>query len=188
MITRAQKQQITDELISKFKDAQGVYVLNYEKMSVDELTAFRRKLTAEGIGVKVAKNTLIVRAMNEVDNLNIPEEKLAGQSILAVGFDDPIAPAKLIKEYLDKGKTDKPVLKVASIDGQIFDGSELAKIAKLPSREDMIAGIIGSLASPMQGIVGALDQATPLVRTVSAVTSDLINVIYAVAEKQNEAA
>jgi large subunit ribosomal protein L10 len=188
MITRAQKQEIIDGLVEKFQKASGVYVLNYEKMPVAQLTDFRRKLTEEGIDVQVAKNTLIVRAMNEVDGIDIPEEMLVGQSILAFGYDDPVLPAKLIKEFLSKGKTERPALKVVSIEGQIYDSTQLDVVANLPTREDMIAGIIGSLNAPISGIVGALDQATPLVRTVSAVTRDLISVIDAVAKKQNKAA
>ncbi len=188
MITRAQKQEIIDGLIEKLKKASGVYVLNYEKMSVDVLTSYRRTLTDKGIDVQVAKNTLLVRAMNEVEGIDIPKDMLAGQSILAFGYDDPILPAKLTQEFLKKGKTEKPALKVVSIEGQIYGSTKLDAVAALPSREDMIAGIVGSLGAPMSGIVGALDQATPLVRTVSAVTRDLISVIDAVAQKQNKAA
>lgn len=188
MITRAQKQEIIEGLIEKFQRASGVYVLNYEKMPVDQLTNFRRKLSAEGIDVQVAKNTLIVRAMSEVEGIDIPKEMLVGQSILAFGYDDPILPAKLIKEFMTKGKTERPALKAVSIEGTIYDSTQLEHVSKLPSREDMIAGIIGSLGAPISGIVGALDQATPLVRTVAAVTRDLISVIEAVAKKQNNAA
>lgn len=188
MITRAQKKEIIDGLVDKFSRAQGVYVLDYQSIDVEDLTNFRRKLGAEGIDFQVAKNTLVKRALNEAGTFELPEEKLKGQSAVAFGYDDPVAPAKLIKDYLDKEKKERPVLKVASIEGQIYDGSKLGDIAKLPSREDMIAGIIGSLDAPMRGIVGALDQTGPLVRTVAAVTRDLISVIHAVAEKQNKAA
>lgn len=188
MITRAQKQKITDGLIEKFNKAQGVYVLDYQSINVEDLTNFRRKLSAEGVDFQVAKNTLMKRALKEVESFDFPDEKLTGQSAVAFSYDDPVAPAKLIKDYLEKEKKERPVLKVASIEGQLYDGSKLAELAKMPSREDMIAGIVGSLDAPMRGIVGALDQAEPLVRTVAAVTRDLISVIHAVAEKQNEAA
>ena len=95
---------------------------------------------------------------------------------LVITTGDPTAPSKIIKNAFEKGE--KPVLKAALLDGQYFDGAELKKIATLPSKEDMIAAIMGSLSAPASGMVGS----------INAVIRDVASMIEEVAKKQNNAA
>jgi large subunit ribosomal protein L10 len=176
MFSLSQKKDRVEELVDLLKDATGVYLVNYQGMSVEKINAFRSTLRKSDITYKVAKNTLIRKALERVEGLDFPAEKLKEASGLIITNGDPTAPSKIIKKAFDSDE--KPVLKAALLDGQYFDGAELKKIASLPSKEDMIAAIMGSLNAPASGIVG----------TLNAVIRDVASLIEEVAKKQNNAA
>jgi len=171
MVTKEQKQVIVSELVEKIREATSLYFVDFSGMTVAQDQAFRKSLRDKGVGIKVAKNTLILRALAEVGGYEIEDKKLAGQTAIVFGAQDAIAPAKIIKEYFDKGE--KPKLKVAVVEGQMFDGKQLKQVAELPTREDMIAGIIGSIHAPISGIHGS----------INAVMRDVIMLIEEVAKK-----
>ena len=176
MISLSHKKQKVEELVEALKDATGVYLVNYQGMSVEKINAFRTTLRNANINYIVSKNTLIKKALEQVDGLDFPAEKLKEASGLVITKGDPTAPSKIIKKVFEADE--KPVLKAALLDGQYFDGAELKKIASLPSKEDMIAAIMGSLNAPASGIVGS----------INAVIRDLASLIEEVAKKQNNAA
>jgi large subunit ribosomal protein L10 len=172
MVTKQQKEQVVAELVAMLQGASGLYLLDYSRMTVAESNHMRSELRKKDLSFKVAKNRLIQRALAEVGGFEIPEEKFFGQTGIVVGYSDPIAPAKIIKEVSEK--SEKPKLKAAVIEGQLFDGSQLKQIAELPTREDMIAGILGSLDAPISGIVGS----------INAVMRDVAYLVEEVAKKQ----
>ena len=88
------------------------------------------------------------------------------------GDADPIAPAKIIRQYFEKGQ--KPRLKVAVIEGQMFDGSQLKQVSELPTREELISSMIGSIHAPISGIVGS----------INAVLRDVASLVEEVAKKK----
>lgn len=176
MITKEQKKVILEELIELFKSTTGVYVVNFSGMTVKEAQDFRKEIKAIDCKYKVAKNTLILRAVSEIEGLELPEEKMFGESGVIFAYDDPTVPAQVIKKFFDAKQ--KPMLKVAWLDGQVFDGSELKKIAALPSKKDLYSGIVGSLGAPVSGIHGVM----------SNIMRDLTSLIEEVAKKQNNAA
>lgn len=176
MITRQNKQEIVQELVELLRKASGVYLVDFTKMTVAETYKFRKVIHEKELVYRVAKNTLIERAVDELGQFSIPPANLFGQTGIVISYDDPTAPAKVIKEFFDKGE--KPRLKAAFLEGQFYDGSELKTIASLPTRSEMIAGILGSLNAPASGIVGA----------INAVMRDVASIIEEVAKKQNNAA
>jgi large subunit ribosomal protein L10 len=91
---------------------------------------------------------------------------------IAFGYDDPIAPAKIIKKFCEKNQKIK--VKACVVEKQVFDGSHLDQLAKLPGRKEVIAGILGSIQSPISGVVGA----------INAVMRDLVGVIDAIEKKK----
>ena len=174
MISKAKKQEIIDGLIAKFQKASGYYIVDFKGMTVEASIRFRRELKKQGIDFKIAKNTLIKRALEGFqDSSKIPDEVFTGQSGIIFGYDDPVSPAKIIKEQFDKFNL--PVLKGSIIDGEYFDGSKLKVLATLPTKLDVMASIVGSLQAPISGIVG----------TINAVMRDLSSVIEESAKKQN---
>ena len=186
MISRKKKEEIVEQLVEKFSRAQGIYFVDFQGMSVAQAITLRRAFREKDVEYKVAKNNLILRALQSAGKDNIPAEKLVGQTGIALSYNDPVSPSKIIKEFADKNE--KFRLKAASIEGELFDGSQLETITKLPTKQDVIAGILASLDSPASGIVRAIgDPATGIVRALEAVTRDLAYVIEEVAKKRNVA-
>lgn len=172
MVTKEQKQATVAELVQFMSGASSLYFVDFTGMSVTEDRNFRAQLREKGVTMRVAKNTLILRALAEVGGYEIEAKKLFGQTGVIAGASDPIAPAKVIRQFFDKGE--KPKLKVAFVEGQVFDGSQLKVVSELPTREDMIAGIVGSLHAPISGIVGS----------INAVMRDVAGLIEEVAKKK----
>lgn len=172
MISKAQKQVIVDGLVEKFKEATGFYFVNFKGMTVEDAIRVRREMRNLGVDYQVAKNSLIKRAMDEVGGFDLPDEIFKGETAVIFGYEDAIAPAKVIKEEFSKNE--KPVLKAALIEGQYFDSSKLKELAALPSKDDMMAAIVGSLHAPISGIVGS----------INAVMRDVASLVEEVAKKQ----
>jgi large subunit ribosomal protein L10 len=122
--------------------------------------------------MKVAKNTLILRALAEVGGYEFEDSKLAGQTAVIFGGSDPVAPAKIIRQFFEKGE--KPKLKLAFVEGMVFEASQLKQVSELPTREDMIAAMIGSIHAPISGIVGS----------INAVMRDVASLVEEVAKKK----
>jgi len=155
MVTKEQKQVVVAELVESIRSASSLYFIDFTGMTVALDQKMRAELRAKNVTIRVAKNTLILRALAEVGGYEFDEKKLAGQTAIIFGGSDPIAPAKIIRQFFDKGE--KPKLKLAVIEGQTFDGSQLKTVSELPTREDMIAAIAGSVHAPISGIVGSIN-------------------------------
>ncbi len=168
MITKEQKRAVVAELTEKLRGASSLYFVDFTGMSVATDQAFRGELRKKDVTMKVAKNTLILRALAEVGGYEIEDTKLAGQTAVIFGGADPIAPAKIIRQFFEKGE--KPKLKIAVVEGQIFDGSQLKQVSELPTREDLISAMIGSIHAPISGIVGSINA---VMRDVAALVEEV---------------
>lgn len=169
---REDKEAIVAKVAEKAQRAQATYFADFSGLTVAEETELRREFRKFGIEYTVVKNTLARKALEQVQGYNRVYEKLAGPTGIAFSYDDIVAPAKVIKKFNEK--TGKFKLKVAVLDKQVFDGAQLDQLAKLPGRQEIIAGIIGSLQSPIAGIVGA----------INAVMRDLVHVVDAIEKKK----
>ena len=172
MITIQKKREIVEDLVGRFKRAQGYYLVDFVGMTVSQAIAFRRALKKSGMEYRVAKNTLIKRALEQTGGSPIPAKNFFGASGVVFGYDDPIAPAKVIRDISEK--SEKPKLKAAVIEGVFYDGSLLKTIAAMPSKPEIISGIIGSLHAPISGIVGS----------INAVLRDVASLVEEVAKKK----
>lgn len=172
MISKKKKQETLAILTEKLSKSTGWYLVDFGGIKVVDAIEIRREFKKVGSEFKVAKNTLIKRALSEVGMTSVPDDKFNGHTALVFGYSDPTAPSKVIKKYFDKDA--KLKLKAAIIEGQVFDGQQLNVIAQLPSRNDLIAGIMGSLNAPASGIVGVLN----------ATMRDLLSVIEEAAKKR----
>lgn len=176
MTTKEQKQQVVAELVEKIKRSSGIYFIDFTGMNAAYTLSTRRELKSKGIEFRVAKNTVILRALAEVGGYEqITREVLFGQTMLWFGVKDSVGPAKVLKELTDKSEI--PKLKAAYVEGEYFDATQLKALASLPTREDLIAGILGSLNAPVSGIVGS----------INAVLRDVAYLVEEVAKKQNAA-
>lgn len=172
MIRLEQKKVIVSELVEILKSSDGLYFVDFAKLSVKESTEIRKELNQVGAKMRVAKNTLILRAIAEIEGIEVPENLMAGQTAIIIAGDDITAPAKIIKKTFDKTKLFG--LKAAVLEGLLYEGKQLDLVASLPSRTDIMAGIVGSLQAPISGIVGS----------INAVMRDLASIIEEVAKKQ----
>ncbi len=169
---RTEKESIVARVAERAARAQAMYFADFTGLTVAEETELRREFRKSGVEYTVAKNTLVRKALEQVTGYDRVLDKLAGPTGIAFSYDDVVAPAKVIKKFNEK--TGKLKLKVAVLDKQVFDGSQLDQLAKLPGRKEIMAGIVGSLQAPVSGIVGSLQ----------AVMRDLVNVIDAIAKKK----
>jgi len=169
---RSEKEQVIAEVKEKVLRASGMYFADFTGITVEQVTELRREFRKVNAEYRVVKNTLARKALESVTGYDAILDRLVGHTAIAFGYDDPVAPAKVIKKFREKHN--KLQVKVCVIDKQVFDGAQLDDIAKLPSRSEMIAAIIGSIQAPASGIVGA----------INAVARDLVNIIDAIEKKK----
>lgn len=152
----AMKEQHVNEIVERLNRAQSVVMFDYRGLTVAEVTALRVEMRKAGVEYLVLKNTMVERAC-ELANVHADvKDMLKGPSAFAFGYDDPVAPAKIIKEFIKKTK--KCAIKGGIVDGRITDAAGIEALADLPSREVLIARMLGSMMSPITGLAIALDQ------------------------------
>ena len=140
----AKKQEVIDEIKSKITDSNGIVLFDYRGLTDAEAKELRRSLRETGADYKVYKNTLMARALNDL-NIDLADN-LTGPSALAYS-EDQIAPIKVLTDFAKAHPA--VILKVGIVDNEITDKSKLASLATIPSRE----GLLTMLAGGMIGIV-----------------------------------
>lgn len=172
-MNKNEKVDIVAEVKELIDNSNAVYLTDYSGITVSDITDIRTEFRKEGIKYKVFKNTLFKRALQESGKYAKLSDHLVGMTGYAfANADNPVAPAKVIKKYFDN--IQKLSLKACYIDEQYYDGSSLNELASLPSKKEIIAGILGSLNSPASGIVGA----------INAVMRDLVSVIDEISKRK----
>ena len=149
------KQQVVAEIVEKIKAAQSVVVVDYKGLTVEEATNLRAKFRAANVDYVVYKNTLMRRALAEL-NITGMDELLQGPSAFAFSMGDAVAGAKIIKEYIEADKRDTMQIKAGIIEGTVVDTKAVLALADLPPREVLVAKIMGSLNAPITNFVGVL--------------------------------
>ena len=140
----AKKQEVIDEIKERINGSNGVVLFDYRGLTDSEAKELRRALRASGSDYKVYKNTLMARALNDL-NINI-DESLVGPSALAYS-EDQVAPIKVLSDFAKKHEA--VILKVGIVDNEVTDKEKLASLATIPSRD----GLLTMLAGGMIGIV-----------------------------------
>jgi large subunit ribosomal protein L10 len=174
-MTREEKGQIIEQLTSKFEENNNFYVTDASGLSVEQINAFRKLCFDAGIEYRVYKNTLIQKALEKLDTdyTEFFDTVLKGFSGILFSKEAANTPAKVIRDYRKSGKSDdKPMLKGASIDTDLFIGEEhLVMLSKLKSKNELIGEVIGLLQSPAKNVISALQSGgttlSGLVKTLS---------------------
>ena len=162
-----QKKAVVAEVSEVAKNALSAVAAEYRGLTVEELTDLRVKARQGGVYVKVAKNTLVRRAV-EGTEFECLSEELTGPILLAFSMEDPGAAARLVKDYAKEH--DLLVAKTVAIGGQVFDASELERLSKLPTYDQAIAMLMGVMKAPVEKFVRTLAEPhTKMVRTFAAV-------------------
>lgn len=134
------------EIKEKLEKAQSVVLATYQGLTVEEDTELRKSLREAGVEYKVYKNTLVTLAAKELGHEGIVEY-LEGPVSIAFGYEDATAPARILNDFAKNHK--KLELKAGIIDGAIFDQEKVKQLASIPSREVLIAKLLGSIKSPV---------------------------------------
>ena len=157
-MTKEEKQEVIETLKGKFSQYSNFYLTDTEKLSVAQITNLRRHCFNKQVEMKVAKNTLIKKALESLD-----AEKYTGvydslHKVTALMFSEsPKEPALIISSFRKEINGEKPVLKAAFLNGDIFVGdNQLVALTKIKTKNELIGEVISLLQSPIQRVLGAL--------------------------------
>lgn len=166
-LTLEQKKAVVAEVTEVAKTAHAAVAAEYRGLTVEEMTELRKKARSGGVYLKVAKNTLVRRAVDGTDfECMVPE--LTGPLLFAFSLEDPGAAARVVKDFAKEN--DKLVAKLVAVGAQLHGVSELDRLASLPTRDQAIAMLMGVMKAPIEKFVRTLAEPhTKLVRTVAAV-------------------
>ena len=149
-----EKKKAVSELAEKLRSASGGVLVDYKGITVEQDTQLRAEMRKAEVEYLVVKNTLTRFAVKECgyeDLLPVLEKMTA----VAVSKNDPVAPAKILKSYADKIETFN--IKAGFVEGKVIDAAEVNTLETLPSKETLIAKVMGSLNSPITGLVNVLN-------------------------------
>jgi large subunit ribosomal protein L10 len=159
-MTKEQKNEVIEVLKGKFSQYNNFYVTDTESLSVEQVGKLRRACFNKQVEMKVAKNTLIKKALESLDN-----EKYAGMydslhKVTALLFsENPKEPALIISSFRKESNGDKPVLKAAFINGDVYSGdNQLVALTKIKTKNELIGEVIGLLQSPAKRVLAGLLQ------------------------------
>ncbi|HZK25888.1 MAG TPA: 50S ribosomal protein L10 [Oscillospiraceae bacterium] len=151
-ISKETKRQVVAEVKEDLSNAKTAIITDYRGLNVQQITTLRRALRAENVKYTVAKNTLVRIAAHELGYEGL-DLYLEGPTAIAFGFEDPVAPAKVLSKYAKE--FDKLELKGGLLEGGLIDASRIKALADLPAREVLLAHVAGAFASPMTSFAGA---------------------------------
>lgn len=149
------KAAVVEEMKEKLQSAQGAVFVGFSGLSVADVTKLRRKFREGGVEYKVVKNTLTRIAADEL-GFNDLDAVLEGPTAIAYSVEDTVAPAKILKDFIKETKTEALTVKAGIADGQVIDAAAVEALASLPSREELLAKLVGSMQAPISGLVNVL--------------------------------
>ena len=149
------KQPIVEEISANIKDAQSVVVVDYRGLTVEQDTQLRKAMREAGITYKVYKNTMMNFAFKGTEFESLAPV-LEGPSAIAISRDDATAPARVIAKFAK----DAPALEIKAgvVEGTFYDASGMQAVATIPSRDELLSKLLGSLQSPITNLARVLNQ------------------------------
>lgn len=149
------KEEIVEALSEKFSKAKSVVLVDYCGMTVAEDTALRNDLRKEGVEYKVIKNRIMLRAFDKAGFKGF-DDVLQGTTAVAISYEDPVAPAKILAE--NAKKLNKTALKGGIVEGSIMDENAIKAVASIPSKTTLLAQLVGLLSNPMRSLAVACSE------------------------------
>ena len=169
---RTEKEQLIEQVKERINNLVALFVVDYRGINVEDITKLRKAFKTEGVEYKVYKNTFVKKALESENKYEKLNDLLVGMTGIIFAPENFVAAAKIIKKYNDEKQ--KLAFKGCYIDNVFYSAENLATIASMPTKPEIIAGIIGSIANPATGIVGA----------INAVMRDLVSVIDQISKKE----
>lgn len=153
MITRKQKEEIVDAISEKISQSKAIIFTDYRGISVEEMTELRRSLREKDIELKIMKQTLFSLACKKAGT-DLDLSGLKNHPVAIAFGNDEVEPAKAVYDF--NKKTEKLEMLGGALNGKTVSLDELKTLAVMPGREEMYGRVVGSIASPLRGIVGVL--------------------------------
>ncbi|TWH47025.1 50S ribosomal protein L10 [Sporomusa sp. KB1] len=176
MAVTQEKLQTVAEIKEKLSTTQGAVLTNYRGLTVAQDTKLRRQLREAGVEYRVFKNTMTRIAAKEAGIEGL-DPYLEGPTAIAMSYTDPVAPAKVIADFVKENKLQTLEVKAGLVEGKVIDANSVKALASLPSREVLIAQVLAGMQAPVAGFVNVL-------------SGSLRNLVYALeaVRKQKESA
>lgn len=171
-MNKNEKAEVISEIVGLLNNTSSVFLVDYSRINVEDISKLRREFLKEGVQYKVFKNTFFKRALDETGKFPLLADNLKGMTGFVFSGESVSATAKVIKKFFDDKQ--KFALKACYIESQYFSSDKLEELSKLPSKAEIMAGILGSIEAPISGIVGA----------INAVMRDLASIIDEIAKKK----
>lgn len=168
----SEKAEIISQIVKNLNESTAVFLVDYNGINVEDINGLRSKFKEANITYKVYKNTLFNRAMKEVGGYDKLENLLKGMTGYIFTGENYVAAAKIIKDYSsDKSKFS---LKGCYIESDFFEADQLNTIASMPTKDEIMSGIVRAVAAPASGIVGA----------INAVMRDIVTLVDEISKKK----
>mgnify|MGYP006287446203 CR=1 FL=1 len=166
-ITKEQKKEVVESLKEGLQKQKAAVFVGVEGLEAADLFELRSRLKENECKISVVKKTLMNRAFSE-EKIEMDAQNLEGQAALILGFEDPISPAKIAYNFTKENEN----LKIIGglFENKFIDSEEIISLAKIPSKEELLAKVVGSISSPLSGFVNVLQGSMrALVYTLNAI-------------------
>ena len=172
---RSEKTSIIEELRSKVKDSAFLIVADYRGLNVGKTEELKRRLHGVKAQFQVIQNRMFKRVASELSQPGL-EKGIAGPSAMVYGKGDVVQAAKVLKDFIKENNL--PEIKIGSLQGAVLSAADVQQLANLPSREVLLATLVGTIAAPLTQLVGVLQQKV----------ASVVYVLKAIQEKKEQAA
>ncbi len=151
------KKLIVADIVEKFKSAESMVVCSYSGLTVDQVTELRKQCRESDVHYCVLKNRLVARALDELKIEGL-KDLLEGPNAFVFGTKDVTAAPKIINTFIEKNKLTSLEIRGGLMGTEVLDVAAIKNLAATPSREELLATLVGCLQSPISGLVAVLDQ------------------------------
>ncbi len=152
------KKNLVSEIKERLDGAKAIVLVDYKGINIEEVDQLRHRFRTNGVDYFVQKNTLIKIALNELGITDL-DDHLKGPTAVAVSKEDEVASAREMAKFVKEVMEEKPfpTFKAGLVDGTFMSSEDLAKLSKMPSKEELMAKVLGSLNAPLTNFVGVLN-------------------------------
>ncbi len=151
------KEQVVADIVEKIKGAESMVVCSYNGLTVEQVTALRKEAREAGVQYCVLKNRLVLRALQEL-NITGLENLLEGPNAFVFGSKDVTNAPKIVNSFIEKNKLTSLEIKGGLMGTEVLDVAGVKNLAAMPSREELLATLVGCLVSPVSALVSVLDE------------------------------
>lgn len=152
--TKAQKKEALESLKQKISDMKAAVFVNFSGIPVKEIDELRNSCREENVNYTVTKKTLLKKTLTDSGFEGVENTKFEGEIATVIGFEDEVAPARLVSQFAKEHESMKILGGV--LEGSFIDTAKINALAQLPSKQELLAKAVGSIASPLSGMVNVL--------------------------------